>query len=417
MTTEPGWWRGDFRRLWSGYAISQLGSAIGSGELAIVAALVLHAPVWQVSVIAAFSGLTAAALVLPLGPWIEFRRKRPVMMGADLVRFAALATVPAAAVLGWLTFVQLCVVGVIQVGGAMVFGAASTAHLKSLLPASARGEANADLEATSWTATTAGPPIGGVLISAFGAVSTVLLDAVSFLFSAAFVRSLRSTEPSPPAQSSQRGRAAEIGAGWAYIWRHRVLRSLFLNALLFGGGIMWISPLLTVFMLRELHLAPWQYGLSLGIQGCGGLVGALVAKRRIRSSSGFRLMLVTGTARCLPVCLLAVAPRGWAGLIVVTLAETTLLFFAGMFNPTFGTYRMTVTPDGLQARVNTAWSISSKVAQPLMVALGGLVAALSGIRLSIGLASVLIIASAALLPWRQRQPSESLVESVPVGSG
>nr|BFE78841.1 hypothetical protein GCM10020093_014420 [Planobispora longispora] len=33
---------------------------------------------------------------MPLGPWTEFRRKRPVLIGADLVRFAALLTIPAA---------------------------------------------------------------------------------------------------------------------------------------------------------------------------------------------------------------------------------------------------------------------------------------------------------------------------------
>jgi hypothetical protein len=31
---------------------------------------------------------------VPLGPWIEFRRKRPVMIGMDLVRFAAVMSIP-----------------------------------------------------------------------------------------------------------------------------------------------------------------------------------------------------------------------------------------------------------------------------------------------------------------------------------
>jgi len=399
--------------LWCGYAISQLGSAVGTGELVLVAALVLHAAAWQVSFIAACSGLAAAALVVPLGPWIEFHRKRPVMIGVDILRFTALASVPAAAVLGCLTFTQLCVVGVLQVAGAMVFSAASTAHLKALIPATARGHANGDLEATSWAATTAGPPIGGVLISAIGAVSTVLLDAISFLFSAGFVRSLRTPEPPPPARPPRRARTREVAAGWAYIRHHGVLRSLFVNALLFGGGIMWISPLLVVFMLRDLHLTPWQYGLSLGIQGCGGLAGALLAKKWLRRAASVRLMLITGTARCLPVCVLAAAPRGWAGWALITLAETTLLFFAGMFNPTFGTYRMTATPDHLQARVNTAWSVSSKVAQPLMIALGGLVATVGGTRTSIAIAAALIITSTALLPWKQRQHNTPVAEPVP----
>jgi hypothetical protein len=67
---------------------------------------VLHAGPAEVSVLAAAGLAVGAAVAVPLGPWVEFRRKRPVMIAMDLIRFAALMSVPAAYALGWLSFVS-----------------------------------------------------------------------------------------------------------------------------------------------------------------------------------------------------------------------------------------------------------------------------------------------------------------------
>ena len=154
----------DFRRLWGAYAVSELGTALAMGALPLIATLVLDSAVLQVALLSALAGVAGAALAVPLGPWIEFRRKRPVMIGADLLRFAALASIPIAALLDGLTYTQLCLVAVAQAVGGIVFTAAGGAHLKALVPAAVRGDANGRLEATFWTASTTGirrgPPSG-----------------------------------------------------------------------------------------------------------------------------------------------------------------------------------------------------------------------------------------------------------------
>ena len=93
----------DFRLLWRAYSISELGSAVGAGALPLLAVLVLHSSALKVSLLAALSGIASAAIAMPMGPWIEFRRKRPVMIGADLLRSTALGSLPVAAILGMLT--------------------------------------------------------------------------------------------------------------------------------------------------------------------------------------------------------------------------------------------------------------------------------------------------------------------------
>jgi MFS family permease len=170
--------------------------------------------------------------------------------------------------------------------------------------------------------------------------------------------------------------------------------------MLFGGGIMLISPLLTVLMLRELDLAAWQYGLVLGGAGAGGLLGALVAPRLVQRWGRRRVLLVAGVARAVWMPLLVLAPTGVAGLVTILVAEVMLMACAGVFNPTFTAYRMSETPDHLMARVTAAWSVSSKTAQPVCMALGGAVAAATDVRTAIGVGAALVLGSVLFLPGR-----------------
>jgi MFS family permease len=390
----------DFRRLWGAYGVSELGSAVGSGALPLIAILALGASNLQVSLLAALGGMAAAVIVLPLGPWVEFRRKRPVMIAADLLRFGALGSIPVAAAGGFLTYAQLCMVAVVQTAGAILFGAASGAHLKGLVPARLRAVANGRFESTLWAAASIGPPIGGALISFVGVTVTVGIDAVSFLLSAVGIRRLRAPEPAPAARVDGHSRARELADGWRYLLSHPQLRALYANSLVFGGCIMAGSPLMAVLMLRDLGFSSFQYGLALGIPCLGGVVGAMLASRLVGRLGERRVLLGFGAARTLWLALIAVAPAGLAGLTVIIVSETFLLLCAGIFNPTFSTYRMTVTEDRFMARVGSAWSISSKSVQPVFIVVSGLVAAAVGVRLTLAALAVVLVGSAAFLPWR-----------------
>ncbi|UQU68175.1 MFS transporter [Couchioplanes caeruleus] len=395
MTLGP-----DFRRLWSAYAVSELGTALSLGALPLIATLVLHASVLQVSLLAALGGLAGAALALPLGPWIEFRPKRPVMAGADLVRGAALASVPVAAAAGVLTYAQLCLVAVAQSVGVIAFQAASGAHLKGLVPAAGLTTATGRFEATFWTVNTVGPPLGGALVGWLGPTATMAADAVSFLLSAVGVRSLRSPEPAPPERSPAPDRWAAITAGWRYILGHPELRALYANSLIFNGGVMATLPLITVLMLRELGFAAWAYGLVFGVSCLGGLAGSLAARPLVRRRGRRRVLLVAGVAKTLPLALVPFAPAGTAGLVLITAGELLTTGLAGLFNPAFAAWRLTAVADRHVSRVLAAWSISNRVAQPVCITGGGLLAAATSVRAALLVITVGLAAGAALLPWR-----------------
>ncbi|KPM52565.1 MFS transporter [Frankia sp. R43] len=386
----------DRRNLLLAYAVSAAGSGVGSGALPIVAVVVLHASAFEVSMLSGLAGLTAAAVLLPLGAGIEHRRKRPVMIAADLVRFAALASVPAAAALHLLTYPQLVAVGAISTVASIAFAAASGAHLKAMTDPAGRLAANSWFETADWMASTAGPPVGGLLIGGIGATVTMALDAASYLGSALGVRRIRASEPSPPERSADSG----IRPGWRYIFAHPGLRPLFFNAMLFGGPVVMTFPLLAVLILDDLDLSAAAYGLSLGLPCLGGIAGSRLAPVLARRFGQRRVLLVAGVARAPWLLLYPLAPHGLTGLVIIMLADTALLTCAGVFNPVFATYRMDVTADAYMARVRTAWGISAKTVQPLFIVAGGGLAALTGVRTTLLIAGLACTASAALLPYR-----------------
>ena len=122
-----------FGWLWAAYAVSTFGTWIAFDAFALISIIVLHAGPAQVSALAAAGRVVGAAVAVPLGPWVEFRRKRPVMVAMDLTRFAAVMSIPAAFALGWLSFAQLLIVSVIVAAADIVFRAASGACLKALV--------------------------------------------------------------------------------------------------------------------------------------------------------------------------------------------------------------------------------------------------------------------------------------------
>src|SRR3954464_9398555 len=142
MGRQFGW-------LWAAFAVSAVGTWLAFDAFPLIAVLVLHAGATGVALLAAAGRAVGAVVAVPLGPWVEFRRKRPVMVAMDLTRFAALLTVPAAYALGRLSLAQMVVVSVVIAAANIAFRAASGAYLKSLVRPEHLLVANARFESTT----------------------------------------------------------------------------------------------------------------------------------------------------------------------------------------------------------------------------------------------------------------------------
>ncbi|MFI5566903.1 MFS transporter [Streptomyces sp. NPDC051740] len=396
-----------FGWLWAAYGTSALGTWLAFGAFPLIAVQVLHAGPAEVAALSSVGAAVGAAVAVPLGPWMEFRRKRQVLIAMDLMRFAALLTVPAAFALGALTFLQLLLVSVVVAAADITFRAASGAYLKNLLPAEDLLVANARFESTAWTVTIAGPPLGGAAIGLLGPVATVVADAVSHLLSALGIRATGGHEPRPGRREATRMRAGDLLDGWRYILSDTALRPLFFNTTLFNGLVMAVQPLLAVQMLGQLGFAPWQYGLAFAAPSIGGLLGARLARPLVTRFGQHQVLVATGALRAVwPIGLAFLGP-GTGGLLLVIGVEFGLILCCGVFNPVHATYRLQRVATDRLTRTLTAWAVTTKGTTALLTALWGVLGSLLGPRTAIGLAGVFLLATPLLLRRREETlPSE-----------
>ncbi|WP_109526278.1 MULTISPECIES: MFS transporter [Nocardia] len=401
---------GAFGWLWTAYAVSAYGTGLGFGAFSIVAIEVLGAGPARVAALSASGLAIGALLAIPLGPLIEFRAKRPIMITADLVRFAALASIPFAYLLEMLSFTQLLVVAVITATAKIAFTAASGAYLKTVVPDDRLLVATSRFESTTWSATIIGPPLGGAAIGLFGPAITVLVDGVSYLLSALAVTAIREPEPRPTPKPTAT-RWHDIVEGWRYILAHPTLRPLFFNTVLVNGLIMATEPLLAVLMLSHMGFPAWQYGLAFAVPCVGGLIGSRLARRVVSRYGDRRVLRGFGALRVgWPIGLVFVQP-GPVGLLIVMATQFGLIVCASIFTPAVGAYRLRNTDDSRRARVLTVWTITGSLSTALITVTWGLLAGYIGPRAAIAAAGILLLATPFLLPKRVSTRADGL--SVP----
>ena len=387
-----------FGWLWTAYAVSAYGSGLGFGAFPLIAVLALQASPAQVSALSAVGPAVGALLALPLAPWVEFRRKRPVMIAMDLTRFAVMMTIPLAYAFGRLSFVQLLVVSALVAGARIAFNAASGSCLRALVRPEDLLVANARFESTNWSSIAVGPPLGGAAIGLFGPVTTVVADALSYLFSALGITAIRGREEPPRRTGKGRIRASELLDGWRHILSHPGLRALYLNNMLVGGLIMATEPLLAVLLLRQLGFPPWQYGLAFAAPCVGGFIGSRLARRVVARYGEQRVFRIVGTLRAVWLIGLAFVRPGVVGLLTVMAVELAIIISMSLYSPVLATYRLEHTPKHRIARTLSAWSIGQQASIALCSALGGLLADVTSTRTAITVAGLLILASPLLLP-------------------
>lgn len=394
-----------FRWLWAAYAVSAYGSGLGFGAFSVVAIEVLDAGSAEVAALSSVGLAIGALLAVPLGPWMEFRAKRPVMIAMDAARFVALASIPLAYWLGALSFAQLLLVSIVTAAAKIAFGAASGAYLKTIVPAGQLLIATSRFESTTWSATIVGPPLGGAAIGLLGPVTTIVADAASYLLSALGVTAIRAPERPPSPKRMDAPRWSHIAEGWRHILADRELRRFYFNAMLVNGLIMATEPLLSVLMLSVLKFPVWQYGLAFAVPCVGGLIGSRLAGRVVKRYGEQWVLKVFGTLRaCWPLGLVLIRP-GPVGLLVVMVTELGLIICISLFSPVMVAHRLASTDDSRSARVLTAWSISTSTSIAVITMAWGLLAQLTSPRTALAAAGLALLATPFLLPGRATSES------------
>ena len=373
----------DFVLLWSGQAVSMLGSQVATVAYPLLVLAMTHSPA-QAGVVGFAATLPHLLIQLPAGVWLDRWNRKRAMIVADLGRGIVLASIAVAWWAGVLTVVQVGVVAFVEGAMFTLFSAAEPAAVAHVVPDTQLSAALAQNEARTRGASLLGYPLGGLLFAAGRAVPFAF-DAVSYLASVVTLRAIRADfQDATP--SERRSVWAEMLEGLAWLWRQPLLRD---SALLVAvSNLLFQAYVLVVIVLAQHQGAsPTVVGLILAGAGAGGVAGALVAPAVQRRVSARAVVIGCNWVWAALVPLFAVAPNPLAlGLIWAAVA-----FVGPSWNVVIGTFEILFTPDRLRSRVVSADLVLAFGAIPLGSLAAGLVLSVLSPR-----ASVLVFAGVML---------------------
>jgi MFS family permease len=380
----------DFRLLFASYGISSVGSEVTVLALPLAAAVLLGASPWQMGLLVAAGTAPYIGFSLVVGAWVDrLRRRRLLMVTADLVAAAALVTVPAAWWAGVLTVNQLVVVELLVGAARVTFRPTFSAHLPDVVPDEHVTEASSRLRAAEAGAMLAGPGLGGTLVQVLSAPVAVLADTASFLASALLVGKVRSPERVGHVAPARRRLVTEIGEGMAHLLRDGRLRAVALTAASVNFFGLMIFALLVVYLTRVHHFTPLMIAAVTVAGGIGSLVGALVAPRvSARVGRGRTILLASAIFSVGMLAFpLADGPR-WSVLTVLAVNEVVVGVGIMLFDVTTGALVITDTPRELLGRVNTSLSTVTQGVKAVGALVGGAMATAIGMRPALWVAAL-----------------------------
>ncbi|WP_406056373.1 MFS transporter [Kribbella sp. NBC_00889] len=380
-----------FRTFWSAQGVSEFGDRITELALPLIAVTMLNASPSQV-------GFLTAAVWLPnlaslfIGTWVDHRRdKRPLMIAADLSRTVLLLSLPAAYWLDALTLGQLYVIAILAGTAHVVFNTAYASFFVALVERDQFLEANSKLSATRSISFMGGPALGGLLVQWLTAPVAIVVDALTFTFSALQISRIKMTPAASDETAEPLLRRAR--AGMRYLLRHPYLRRSLACSTTVNFFNLISTALLVLFASRELGLSAGTIGIAFGIGAAGGLLGAVAASPLSRIF-GVGPLIAAGAVvfpGAIAIAAFADGPT-WVKATALAAAEFVGAFAVMCFDIPNNSLQAAVTHDYMRSRVSGAYSTINYGIRPLGAVVGGLLGTWIGVR-----ATLLVSAAGGLL--------------------
>lgn len=417
-----------FRRLWVSLLVTSFGGQVFRLALPLTAAIMLNATPFQMGLLIALETLPFLVIGLPAGVWVDRYRQLYIVIGCNIFATLALLWVPIAAWMGWLSMNVLYVVG-FSVGCVHVLGGSAYQVLMTRLVGRPNlVEANARIALANSSAEVVGPGLAGGLIQLLTAPFAIVLDALSYLFSAAILKGVKDDHLEPIAASGNMWQ--QIREGLVLVWRQPILRALAWTVALWQLLNHIYQSVIILFAARELALSPAVVGLVYMMSGVGCLLGASMAERFTRRF-GVGAVIVGGLAltgaawELLPF--IAPTSQATAGVIsdiaaatpqAVTPIATKLspghqtlaaaLLALGLFTFGFGatifvvnylSLRQAVTPDHLLGRMTSSMRTITVATAPVGSLMGGILATAIGLAETLAVTGLAGMLLAIVMVW------------------
>jgi len=393
MSSSSKLWRDhDFVQLWLAQSVSAFGARISREGLPIAAVLGLGASPAEVGLLAALSNGPALIVGLAAGGLVDRSKRRGLMMAADILRAAVLATIPVAALLHVLALPQLYLAAALVGAASVLFEIADHAYLPALVAREDLTRANASLSATESVAEIGGPALAGALFQIVAAPFAIAINAATYLLSAVFLADIRKPEPQPDPEPHARW-TDDVKLGFGATWRHPLVRPIYLMAAAqsLAGGV--FSALYTIFCVRVVGLSPGLFGLTVAAGGVGALAGSALAGWMSRRLGVGPSILWAQLGLALSIGLIPLAPADRAGGMAVLVTSQFLGDVTAVAALILGaSLRQTVLPPAVLGRIGATFKATSGGLAVAGALAGGALGEALGVRgaIIVGVAGLLI---------------------------
>ncbi len=372
----------NFFLLWQGQFVSRIGSEVFS-----IAAIIWIKQATESATLMGILGMVAAIPALLLGPiggaFADRYSRRRIIIFSDVINGLAVMLLAVVfylqpensdAILASLFGVAISIAIV-----SSFFVPAISASIPDLVPSDGVAGANSLRQLSSQLSMFLGQGLGGVLFRVLGAPLVVLIDGITYLFSALSETFITIPQSIPEDSSDWRQKLAlykrDLREGFRYVWKAPGLKQLVFVSAFLNLFVMPIILLLPFYVEDVLNVTLDWYGYLLATFGVGSLVGSFIAGfAGVKAKARGVIMIVFMVFESLLSGLL-----GLTGNPVVALAIT---FSAGLMGGFIGinvvTILQTRTPSELRGRVFGFLNTLTGSIAPVGMGLGGVIADISG---------------------------------------
>lgn len=383
------WRNRDYLLLWGGQTLSNIGSGVSRIAYPLLVLAITGSPA-QAGLIGALRALMYIVLILPAGALLDRWNRKQVMIICDTARAIGMASIPVAALVGHLTLVQLYIVAFIEGMFEAFFDIAEVSSVPQVVSQEQLPAAMSRVQVTAGLTTLLGPSLGGILF-AIRSLLPFLADAISYVISVVSLSFIRVPfqRQRNATNTTKHNLHREIGEGLRWLWNQPLLRSMaFITSgnIFFGAG----QTLIIIVIAQQQHASDATIGFIFGIAGIGTILGAIAAEAISRRFSFAQIIISV-------LWLFVVFWLPFAALpspLILGLLTAALFFIGPFYAVTYVSYRLAITPEELQSRVNSVARLIALGLSPAGQALSGILLQYSGPQTTV----LLLTAGQVILP-------------------
>ena len=302
------------RRLWAAQMVSVFGDFLALFAVLSHVSFRLHATPAQVTGISIAFMLPFAVVGPVAGVFVDRWNVKRTMIASDLLRAAVVAALAFVDGL-WPIYALLFLMSTVSA----FFVPAQSVTVRTIVPAHGLVAANALIQQAMQFARILSPALAGALVAAFGPASAYLIDAATYVVSAALIATLViAREPARPAVGAHPVRAVlgDLATGVRFIVTHPLLTFVIVAMACGMFAVACFGPLIAVYVRDVLHSSEVVFGVVNAMIGVGMIGGTLVASRLARwggrSQPRGHIVVVGLLTMGAAVAFVAAVPAVWA---------------------------------------------------------------------------------------------------------